>query len=88
MDIHAEWEGLMGANAGEIIAFTCAMTRATWRMKTDDEEGSIPFPVRLKKLEDYRRDAMSSDYKHCISASLEFILQETDIQLNNSYLLR
>ena len=80
MDIHAEWRHLMGRNAMEIMAFTTDFVRQYWRI--------VDQPRDSAALDAYRENAMSGDYDWLISASAEFILEQTGVLMPMEYLLR
>jgi hypothetical protein len=85
MDIQAEWKHLMGRNAMEIMAWTTDFMRQYWRLTSED---SRVTPAQRQLLDDYRLDAMSSDYDYLIGVSAEFILEHAGIKLDSSYLAR
>lgn len=81
MDIHKEWSHLVdhNANAGEIIAFTMSFVKTYWRY--------MEMPRDNAALDALRMRAMSGDYKRLISECAEFILEQTEIQLDVSCLI-
>lgn len=83
MDLHEQWKYLCWKkpNAGEIMSFTTNVVKEYW--KIIDEK---PFQWD-KRLGAYRTSCMRGDYMNVYSQSLEFIFQETGIQLDNSILL-
>lgn len=77
MDIHAEWDRLQTANAGEIMAFTMAIVREYWRYL---DLAEIP-ENKIELADAYRKEAMSGDYRNFKVVSAEFILEQTGIDL-------
>lgn len=79
MDIFFEWRKVMGANTGEIMAFTVSFVRAYWRLTEQPRDEPL--------LDKYMQDAMSGNYEWLISTSAEFILEQTGLQMPMEYLL-
>jgi len=75
MDIHKQWEALIDRNppSGEIISFCVSLVREYWRIAEE--------PRDQQALNKFYNTVLRGNRAHLVSVCLEFVLEQTEIQL-------